>query len=69
VRPRPKPARGHRRHHQHHHARGLQAPPERIAHQHRRRERRPSLGGFWSHNDNAGNLTYTLSAGLFATGG
>ena len=27
---------------------------------------RPSLGGFWSHNDNAGNLTYTLSAGLFA---
>ncbi|MBE0547530.1 MAG: TonB-dependent receptor, partial [Rubrivivax sp.] len=27
---------------------------------------RPSLGSFWSHNDNAGKLTYTLSAGLFA---
>lgn len=27
---------------------------------------KPSLGTFWSHNDNAGNLTYTLSAGLFA---
>jgi len=26
----------------------------------------PSLGSFWSHNDNAGPLTYTLSAGLFA---
>jgi len=26
----------------------------------------PSLGSFWSHNDNTGNLTYTLSAGLFA---
>ena len=27
---------------------------------------RPSLGSFWSHNDSAGALTYTLSAGLFA---
>lgn len=26
----------------------------------------PALGSFWSHNDNAGHLTYTLSAGLFA---
>jgi outer membrane receptor for ferrienterochelin and colicins len=26
----------------------------------------PSLGSFWSHNENAGSLTYTLSAGLFA---
>jgi iron complex outermembrane receptor protein len=26
----------------------------------------PSGGVFWSHNDNAANLTYTLSAGLFA---
>jgi outer membrane receptor for ferrienterochelin and colicins len=25
----------------------------------------PQGGTFWSHNDNAGNLTYTLSAGLF----
>ncbi|MBL8312601.1 MAG: TonB-dependent receptor [Rubrivivax sp.] len=27
---------------------------------------RPSLGSFWTHNDSADNLTYTLSAGLFA---
>jgi len=27
---------------------------------------KPSLATFWSHNDNSGNLTYTLSAGLFA---
>ncbi len=27
---------------------------------------RPSMGSFWSHNDNAGDLTYTLSAGLYA---
>jgi outer membrane receptor for ferrienterochelin and colicins len=26
----------------------------------------PQGGIFWSHNDNAGDLTYTLSAGLFA---
>ncbi len=26
---------------------------------------KPSLGSFWSHNDNTGNLTYTLSAGLY----
>lgn len=26
----------------------------------------PSLGSFWSHNDNAGKLTYTLSAGMYA---
>lgn len=26
----------------------------------------PQGGVFWSHNDNAGNLTYTLSAGLFS---
>ncbi len=26
----------------------------------------PQGGVFWSHNDNAGKLTYTLSAGLFA---
>ncbi|NRF71657.1 TonB-dependent receptor [Aquincola sp. S2] len=26
----------------------------------------PSLGSAWSHNDSAGDLTYTLSAGLFA---
>ncbi|HLL09779.1 MAG TPA: TonB-dependent receptor, partial [Rubrivivax sp.] len=28
---------------------------------------KPSLASFWSHNDNSGNLTYTLSAGLFGT--
>lgn len=27
---------------------------------------KPSLGSFWTHNDSAGDLTYTLSAGLFA---
>lgn len=26
----------------------------------------PSLGSSWTHNDNAGSLSYTLSAGLFA---